>query len=246
MLPRIDFPELFFGLVAPIGVDLTDTVAPLKTLLESFDYEVEIIKVTDLFRKIDYCDVELQDKPSEARFKSYINFGNRLREITGDKAVCASLVIDKIAKSRGSDRHSREPREKRAFIIHQFKRKEEIDLLRSVYGKLFFQVSVYSSKGERTDAFAQRIARDHKSTDLDKYRAAADTLIKLDEDQEENQNGQRVRDVFHLADLIINIDIPLSQYDQLHRFVKLIFGATNLSPTPIEYGMYMAMGASLR
>ena len=156
------------------------------------------------------------------------------------------MVIDKIAKSRGADATQRQHSEKSAYIIHQFKRKEEIELLRSVYGKLFFQISVYSSKGERTEAFSQRIARDHKSTDLDKYRSVADELIKLDEDQEEDQNGQRVRDVFHLADFIINVDIPASQSEQLDRFVKLVFGATNLSPTPIEYGMYMAKGASLR
>jgi hypothetical protein len=113
-------------------------------------------------------------------FKSYIEFGNRLREISDDKAICASLVIDKIAKSRDPDPAKRQHSEKKAYIIHQFKRKEEIDLLRSVYGKLFFQISVYSSKGERTDSFSQRIARDHKSTDLDKYRATADQLIKLD------------------------------------------------------------------
>src|SRR5690242_3799298 len=103
MLERIEFPELFFGLVAPIGVDLSETVAPLKTLLEGFGYEVQPIKVTDVFRDIDYCDVKLHDKPSEARFKSYIEFGNRLREISGDKAICASLVIERIAKTRGVD-----------------------------------------------------------------------------------------------------------------------------------------------
>lgn len=210
MLERIEFPELFFGLVAPIGVDLSETVQPLKILLEGFGYTVRPIKVTDLFRDIDYCDVKLQDKPSEARFNSYIEFGNRLREISGDKAICASLVIDRIAKSRGTDYKERQHSEKVAYVIHQFKRKEEIDLLRTVYGKLFFQISVYSSKGERAEAFSQRIARDHKSTDLDKYRATADQLIKLDEDQEEDQNGQRVRDVFHLADFIINTDIPAS------------------------------------
>jgi hypothetical protein len=211
MFERIEFPELFFGLVAPIGVDLGETVEPLKALLEQFEYVVEIIKVTDLFREIKYCDVELYDKPSEARFDSYIQFGNRLREISGDKAICASLVIDKIAKARGADPAERQHREKHAYIIHQFKRKEEIELLRSVYGKLFFQISVYSSKGERSEAFAQRIARDHKSTDWDRYKATADQLIKLDEDQEENQNGQRVRDVFHLADFLINIDVEATQ-----------------------------------
>jgi deoxycytidylate deaminase len=246
MLERIEFPELFFGLVAPIGVDLTETVRPLQASLERFGYTVVTIKVTDIFRDIKYCDVKLKDKPSELRFKSYISFGNRLRQITGDKSICAALVIDKIAKERHSDATKREYRAKYAYIIHQFKRKEEIELLRSVYGKLFFQISVYSSKGERSDAFAQRIARDHKSTDLDRYRASADDLIKLDEDQEEDENGQRVGDVFHLADFIINIDIPAPQSEQLDRFTDLIFGKNVLSPTRVEYGMYMAKGASLR
>src|SRR5947209_19113054 len=138
MLERIQFPELFFGLVAPIGVDLVETVQPLKTLLERFDYAVEVIKVTDLFRDLDYCDIALQDKPSEARFNSYIEFGNRLRQISSDKSICASLVIDKIAKARGSEPATREHKERCAYIIHQFKRTEEIDLLRSVYGTLFF------------------------------------------------------------------------------------------------------------
>ena len=246
MLKRIDFPELFFGLVAPIGVDLAETVSPLKGKLERFGYKVETIKVTDLFRHIDYCDVTLQDKPSEARFDSYIEFGNRLRALSGDKAICASLVIDKITKGRGLDPKKRTHREKHAYIIHQFKRKEEIELLRSVYGKLFFQISVYSAKERRTEAFARRIARDHKSTDIDKYKTVAERLIKLDEDEEENLHGQRVRDVFHLADFIINIDISSTQEDQLERFIDLIFGSTTLSPTPIEYGMYTAKGASLR
>lgn len=248
MLKRIEYPELFFGLVAPIGVDLSETVKPLTEALKSFEYEVVPIKVTELFRQINYCDVELEDKPSERRFKSYIDFGNRLRELTSDNAICASLVVDKIAKDREINEKSGETkyRQKYAYIIHQFKRKEEIELLRSVYGKLFFQISVYSSKGERSDSFAQRISRDHKSTDLEKYKSQADELIKLDEDQEENDFGQRVRDVFHLADFIINKDIPVTQRDQLDRFVDLIFGRNTLSPTKIEYGMYMARAAALR
>lgn len=248
MLKRIEHPELFFGLVAPIGVDLSETVKHLEEALKAFEYKVIPIKVTELFRKIKYCDVKLEDKPSERRFKSYINFGNRLRELTGDKAICASLVVDKIAREREIDERngSTKHREKYAYVIHQFKRKEEIELLRSVYGKLFFQISVYSSKGERSDTFAQRISRDHRSTDLEKYKAQADELIKLDEDQEENDFGQRVRDVFHLADFIINKDIPITQRDQLDRFVELIFGKNTLSPTKIEYGMYMARAAALR
>jgi len=81
---------------------------------------------------------------------------------------------------------------------------------------------------------------------LDRYKPIADQLIKLDEDQEDHEHGQRVREVFHLADLIVNKDIAETQREQLDRFVELIFGRNNLSPSKIEYGMYMAKAASLR
>jgi deoxycytidylate deaminase len=247
MLKRIENPELFFGLVAPIGVDLSETLKHLELSLGRFAYKTVPIKVTDIFREIDFCDIKLQDRPSEDRFKSYIDFGNRLRELTADKAICAALVVDKIARGRSRDQHGNPvAAEKTAYIVHQFKRKEEIELLRSVYGRSFFQISVYSSRGERSDAFAQRIARDHGSTDIDRFVPDANRLIKLDEDQEDHDDGQRVRDVFHLADFIVNRDIPATERVQLDRFVDLIFGKNTLSPNKIEYGMYMAKAASLR
>jgi hypothetical protein len=139
MLQRIDYPELFFGLVAPIGIDLSDTLRQLSDALKVFGYETIPIKVTDIFREIDFCDAELTEKPIEDRFRSYIDFGNRVRELTADQAICAALAIDKITKLRQKDAEGKPvAEEQKAFIIHQFKRKEEIDLLRSVYGRLFF------------------------------------------------------------------------------------------------------------
>ncbi len=98
----------------------------LNHRLSDFGYTVETIKVTDIFREIDYCDVDLQDRPSEKRFRSYIDFGNRLREITANKAICASLVINKIAKSRGLDPAARTPPRKtglQSFISLNAKKK---------------------------------------------------------------------------------------------------------------------------
>jgi len=48
MLQRIEFPELYFGLVAPIGVDLSETVKHLEEALKAFDYDVVPIKVTEV------------------------------------------------------------------------------------------------------------------------------------------------------------------------------------------------------
>jgi len=113
MLQRIDCPELFFGLVAPIGVDLSDSLKHLEDSLKVFGYQSVPIKVTDIFREIDFCDVALKDKPSEDRFKTYIDFGNRVRELTEDQAICAALVIDRIARLRRVDEDGKPVAEER-------------------------------------------------------------------------------------------------------------------------------------
>ena len=118
MLQRIDYPELFFGLVAPIGVDLSDTLNQLADALRVFGYQTIPIKVTDLFREIDFCDLALTDKPIEDRFRSYIDFGNRVRELTDDQSICAALVIDKIAKLRQRDSEGKPVSEEKAGVHH--------------------------------------------------------------------------------------------------------------------------------
>jgi len=55
-----------------------------------------------------------------------------------------------------------------------------------------------------------------------------------------------VCDVFHHADFIINRDADTDEREQIKRFVDLIFGKNDISPTRLEYGMYMAKAASFR
>lgn len=55
MLKRVENPELFFGLVAPIGVDLSETLKHLRASLDRFGYKTIPLKVTDIFREIDFC-----------------------------------------------------------------------------------------------------------------------------------------------------------------------------------------------
>jgi len=130
--------------------------------------------------------------------------------------------------------------------MHQFKRKEEVDLLRNIYGRLFFQFSVYSSRRKRAEYLAHRFAEDAGNSDFTSFVGEAEKLIRLDESQVTSKYGQRVRDVFHLADFIINRDIETNESEQINRFVDLIFGRNDISPTRIEYGMYMAKAAALR
>jgi hypothetical protein len=74
-------------------------------------------------------------------YTSYISYGNKLRSIFKDDSALAVLKIARLERKRSQlmktgkidSKYS-----KIAFVLHQFKRKEEIDLLRSLYGQQFF------------------------------------------------------------------------------------------------------------
>src|SRR5947208_10559759 len=142
---KIKYPELFFGFVAPIGADLRPALTEFRAYLESRSYRVVHIKVTDVFNVLKQHVVPkrtLANVPEQARYETYIAYGNQLRATFQDDILAASAIrriMDKRLKLSNKGEFS-----KLAFLVHQFKRKEEIDLLRSVYGRLFFQVSIYS------------------------------------------------------------------------------------------------------
>jgi deoxycytidylate deaminase len=247
MLKRIPFPELFFGFVAPIGVDLPPTVEIFAQALDHFGYRVKVLKVTDAFDEIPQISVKRTRSPLADRYKTYIKFGNAVRKKYKDSEILAALAIAWIFRSRKFNPDTTPMAEERvAYVVHQFKRKEEVDLFRSVYGRLFFQISVYSSRKMRAESLSRKFADGAQDSDFDKYRGPAEDLIRIDENELETTHGQRLRQVFHLADFIINKDSTEDEKTQIQRFLELLFGNNARSPTKPEYGMYAAKSASLR
>ncbi len=92
---------------------------------------------------------------------------------------------------------------------------------------------------------SRKFADSARDSDFNKYRPQAEELIRIDENELEVTNGQRLREVFHLADFIINKDATENEKHQIDRFVDLLFGSNARSPTKLEYGMYIAKSASL-
>lgn len=247
MLKRVALPELFFGFVAPIGVDLPPTIEVFARSLHHLGYKVKIVKVTDVFDEIQNIKIKRTQKPLADRYKTYINFGNAVRKKYKSNEVLAALTIAWLFLSRKFNQDKTPKAEERvAYLIHQFKRKEEIDLFRSVYGRLFFQISVYSSRKMRAESLSRKFADDAQDSDFEKYRGPAEDLIRIDENELEATHGQRLRQVFHLADFIINKDSVENERDQTARFIDLLFGNNARSPSKSEYGMYIAKSASLR
>lgn len=254
LVPRIEFPELFLGLVAPIGVDLEETIRQFKLYFKSNGYNVVEIRVTDTFRAFSQQinpEKELKITPFEERYKSHISYGNQLRRTFGDNSFLAAIAVSEIVRKReelyAAQMTTPEERfSKTVYILRQFKRQEEIDLLRSIYGKTFFQVSVYSRRGARVDYLARKISESRGTAEINRYRSISEELVSIDEN-ESDKNGQKVGKIFHDADLIVNSDVSeFTVAEQVSRFCELLFSSNVISPNHIEYGMFAAKSAALR
>lgn len=251
LIPRIEFPEIVIGLVSPIGTPLVETISELKKFFSSVGYTVHELRVTDLFKRMEKIVVprkELVNKPLNKRYDSYISYGNQLREFANDPSVLAALTVQSIVESRMNKSDVNNDKfTKNVFIVHQFKRPEEIDLLRSVYGKVFFQISVYSMRSSRVDYLARKFAEDAGQAVHASFRSSAEQLVDTDENQLKEPFGQRVAKIFHDADLVLNRDVrspPL--VEQLNRFLELLFSSNTITPSKMEYGMFAAKSAALR
>ena len=52
LIPRIEYPEIVIGLVAPIGTSLEDTISETRKFFRSVGYEVHELRVTDVFKRL--------------------------------------------------------------------------------------------------------------------------------------------------------------------------------------------------
>lgn len=241
------FPELFFGLVSAVGTDVPGVVETLKTSFVNMGYKTHHIKISESFDELsEYVpEVKLKNGNRFDRVNSYIDFGNKIRERYGN-GVLAEVAISQIVERRTALPKEEAPY---AYIIDQLKTEEELTILREVYGKNFYQISIYSARDIRVENLARLIAHDNKKADRNKYRPKAEELVNRDESEPEVQSGQRVGKIFQYADLVVNVDLIGGIADigrQVQRFVDLLFGANFYSPNKNEYGMYLANSAALR
>jgi deoxycytidylate deaminase len=249
-IPKFERPELVFGFVAPIGANVGQTVNQFKRSLESLGYTVEDVKVTDAFkhfREVVKPVAPLEHKRTKERYETHIAYGNQLRSHFGDDSLLAMTSIVRLHRKRLRTRKDPpQPFQGIAYLVHQFKRKEEVELFRAVYGSIFFQVSVYSRRGARVDYLARSFSEGANGKTTTPFLADAETIINIDENDTDT-HGQQVGQIFHDADFILNLDIAVPSLErQVSRFCELIFGANNHSPTRSEYGMFLAKAAAFR
>ena len=242
MIPQPKDAELFIGIVARIGVDTKRASQLILDVLDEYGYEVVQIKTTNALS-------ELQNIPSissttvEEKYTTYINACNELRKTTDMNDIMARLAISQIDTARTK----KSALQRSAYIINQLKRPEESELLRSMYGEHYVQISIHSGFEQRERELSDRIADDHSEKPRgENWITNARALMDKDEAQEDEEYGQRVRDVFPTSDVVVDATQPAELKKDLDRFFQALFGNFRITPTLQEYGMQLANTAALR
>ncbi|MDB4921511.1 MAG: deoxycytidylate deaminase [Mucilaginibacter sp.] len=130
--------------------------------------------------------------------------------------------------------HNLESRRK-CYIIDSLKNKEEVELLRSVYGSIFYCFSVFTPDEERRKILS----------DKGLSKQEIETIISTDE-YENNLHGQNVRNTFIEGDFFIRVsDVnKLTLSAKIERFFNIIFESEVVTPTANEIAMYEAKSAA--
>lgn len=231
-------PDLFFGGVAPVGTPLDFAFKTLKNALEEHGYDVEPIRLSDQARILRLTTPEVEGGGEFTRIWAMMDRGNEARRILGVNDVLARLSVALANDSRASHGNSERGL---AFVFRQLKHPEEAYLLRQVYDDGFHLIGINSPRSTRL-----------RRLEVDKGMEADEAHRLVERDEHENEDyGQKVRDTFHLSDVFINVtnndgvdkvEIP----KQINRFVRLLFGDGIITPTPDEYGMFLAWASGLR
>src|SRR6266496_4167025 len=152
-------PELIFGLVGGVGVRLDDLSQHLKQQLDSFGYKVVDIRLSNLL--VNFTGwTDQKEKTEYGRVRHLQEMGNALRRRLEDGAALARAGIAEIRMKRAAisgDPDS--PIVAHAYVLHQLKHPDEVDLLRQVYGSSFFLVAGHAPHQKRVEDLADLMAR---------------------------------------------------------------------------------------
>ncbi|WP_080434769.1 anti-phage dCTP deaminase [Burkholderia ubonensis] len=236
--------ELVFGLVGPTGVDLTAICNSLKSQLTAVDYEPVVISLSDLIPS--FIKEKFDPSNEYDRISKLMSLGTDLRSRTQQADIVGRLGIAKIRATREEKTGNRQqPASRVAYIIRSFKRPEEVELYRDVYGKAFTLISVYSPRAARIKHMERKFSKSPQIRK--KAEEYAVELINRDYAEEDGKKyGQSVGSTFPIADYFITSGSAARIDENIRRLIRLIFGDPYISPTRDEQGMFFAQAAALR
>ncbi len=89
--------DLVFGLVGALGTDFEELYSSLAKLARGFGYDAVEIRLSQLLNHVE-IGVPLEDQAEDRRLDSYMNAGDRLREIFGRGDAVGILGIGELVR----------------------------------------------------------------------------------------------------------------------------------------------------
>jgi len=251
-LKKRESEELVIAFSGAVGSGLKKSVEIAKQVLISEGYNVKEIRVSNLIINIAKkmsgtgIDVTVDERNKKDRYFKLQNAGNILRNLHGNE-ILSELVISEITVLRkaeqiektGNDTASTDDYTppKTAYLINQLKHPAEVELLKTVYGDLFYLIGVLASENIRKKALIDEDLSDSEAAEV------------MERDRKEDMSyGQQLEKTLLLADFFIrdNHSNDKILLGKVERFIQLMHGYNGLTPTYDEYGMYSAYSASLK
>ncbi len=249
-----DHTELFVALVAAVGTDQAMVIEELGTLLTSYGYTSETLRLSDyLAEQVEHT---FRGRPLDEEIWEAMTAGDELRQKWDrNDALALHAISDVVAirEEKADALNEAEPGkgelapnlDRHAFVMRSLKTPGELETLRSVYGSRLVVIGVYSPRDKRAAHLEERIKSSRKNADRKTWAHQAPELIERDE-KEEMKGGQDLRGTFHRADFFIRgWDREVAQCD-LDRILELLFGSPFRTPTRDEHAQFLAAGAALR
>ena len=154
---------------------------------------------------------------------------------------------DAIALGIAAAIRSRRPEKKKtAYLVHSLKHPHEVRTLRNLYQRGFYLIGIHAPAETR---------RSYLINSRNLTKKQAEKLMGRDR-QEKDDYGQKLVDTFHLADVFFGLSDGKDKIEQeryvkfvknnIGRFIEIVFGHPNRTPTFGEYAMFLAFSASLR
>ena len=243
-------PELVFGLVGPLGTDLSMVAQVLTDRLAQVRYRAKVHRLSKAMRDLagtPWSELPDPEGPRDLAIDAHMSAGNKLRETLGRNDAMAMLGLVAIQEFRqGEHGDATKPLAQYAHILHSLKRPEEVRSLRRIYGPSFVVLAAYSPRPRRLQDLARTIAKSRFSNQSGDFLTRAEELLRRDESEIGDEHGQNVEDTFPIADIVINSSDQASMTSSVQRAIELLFGNVFLTPNGDEQGMYLATSAAHR
>jgi cytidine deaminase len=245
---HVQGPELIFGLVGPLGTDLSAVARALQDALDQVGYKSQVYRLSRLMWDLASPPwSELSDGPRDVEIDAHMTAGNKLREILDRNDAVAMLGLVAILKFREEKTGDPTlPIGQFAHILQSLKRPEEVETLRRIYGPALVVLAAYAPRSQRLQDLARRIAESRFSNQIGDFLTTSEQLLRRDEAEIGDDYGQNVEETFPIADMVIDTSDRSAMTASIQRAIELLFGNVFATPSPDEQGMYFAGAAAWR